>query len=67
MQIHLKEVWPIKQDRNQIKVISICKGRMCPSDAGLAAPLANKSRNAKVLWGAIPLSSVWQDSPYLWR
>ena len=54
MQIHLKEVWPIKRDCNQIKVISICKGRLCPSDAGLAAPLANKARNAKVLGRAIP-------------
>ena len=47
MQIHLKEVWPIKQDRNQIKVISICKGRMCPSVAELAASLAKKELECK--------------------
>lgn len=67
MQIHLKEVWPIKQDRKQIKVISICKGRMCPSVAELAASLAKKSWNAKVLGRAILFCSVWQGSPYLWR
>ena len=39
----------MKPDHNQIKIISIYKERMRPSVAKLAASLANKRWNAKVL------------------